>query len=128
MSSQHAHYSTLPLWYTRINTQPPSIDADIRASFFAGPFLGNLIACHAQATVGAGLPVISTLQTLLSTGDTVLRIEGVLSGTLSYIFNSFGPGCPFSEVVAAAATAGYTEPDPRDDLSGGACLGSGCSF
>ncbi len=74
---------------------------------------------YCQATVGAGLPVISTLQGLLKTGDTVQRIEGIFSGTLSYIFNTFGPQTSFSEVVAQAKAAGYTEPDPREDLSGG---------
>ena len=71
-----------------------------------------------QATVGAGLPVIATLKHLVDTGDRVLRVEGVLSGTLSYIFNTLAPGVPFSAVVAGAKAAGYTEPDPRDDLSG----------
>ncbi|KAL0391642.1 UNVERIFIED_CONTAM: Bifunctional aspartokinase/homoserine dehydrogenase, chloroplastic [Sesamum radiatum] len=68
-----------------------------------------------EATVGAGLPIISTLQGLLETGDKILRIEGIFSGTLSYIFNN---ARAFSEVVEAAKQAGYTEPDPRDDLSG----------
>jgi len=71
-----------------------------------------------EATCGAGLPVISTLKTLVQTGDKILRIEGILSGTLSYIFNTFGPGLPFSNVVKTARAKGYTEPDPRDDLSG----------
>ncbi|CAL8471344.1 g10886 [Coccomyxa elongata] len=71
-----------------------------------------------EATVGAGLPVLSTLQSMIKTGDKVGRIEGIFSGTLSFIFNSFGPGTPFSEVVSKAKAAGYTEPDPRDDLSG----------
>ena len=71
-----------------------------------------------QATVGAGLPVLSTLQALVQTGDSVQRIEGVLSGTLSFIFNGMRPGRPFSEAVAEAKAAGYTEPDPREDLSG----------
>ena len=71
-----------------------------------------------EATVGAGLPVIGTLSDLILSGDEVLRIEAVLSGTLSYIFNSFVPGKRFSEVVAEAKALGYTEPDPRDDLSG----------
>ena len=71
-----------------------------------------------QATVGAGLPVISTLQGLLRTGDKVKSIEGILSGTLSYIFNNFGSGKRFSDVVTQAKAAGYTEPDPREDLSG----------
>ncbi|XP_057428892.1 bifunctional aspartokinase/homoserine dehydrogenase 2, chloroplastic-like isoform X2 [Lotus japonicus] len=71
-----------------------------------------------EATVGAGLPIISTLQGLLETGDKILKIEGIFSGTLSYIFNNFKDGRAFSEVVAEAKEAGYTEPDPRDDLSG----------
>ena len=71
-----------------------------------------------QATVGAGLPVLSTLQTLRATGDRVERIEGVLSGTLSYLFNTFAPGQRFSALVADARRQGFTEPDPRDDLSG----------
>jgi aspartokinase/homoserine dehydrogenase 1 len=76
------------------------------------------LALHAQATVGAGLPVLSTLQALVQSGDALQRIEGVLSGTLSFIFNSLAPGKPFSQVVAEAKAAGYTEPDPREDLSG----------
>ena len=71
-----------------------------------------------EATVGAGLPVITTLRDLVQTGDRIERIEGVLSGTLSYVFNTFGPGTPFSAVVDEARRRGYTEPDPRDDLSG----------
>lgn len=71
-----------------------------------------------EATVGAGLPIISTLQGLLETGDKILRIEGIFSGTLSYIFNNFVGARAFSEVVKEAKEAGYTEPDPRDDLSG----------
>ena len=72
-----------------------------------------------EATVGAGLPVIMTLQHLVGSGDRVDRIEGIFSGTLSYIFNTFGTDeRTFSEVVAEARAAGYTEPDPRDDLAG----------
>ncbi|KAL6315279.1 hypothetical protein AAG906_000363 [Vitis piasezkii] len=71
-----------------------------------------------EATVGAGLPIISTLRGLLETGDKILRIEGIFSGTLSYIFNNFKGTRKFSEVVMEAKQAGYTEPDPRDDLSG----------
>ncbi len=71
-----------------------------------------------ETTVGAGLPIIQTLRDLTQTGDEVERIEGVLSGTLSYLFNSFDGTRPFSEVVAEARQKGFTEPDPRDDLSG----------
>lgn len=71
-----------------------------------------------EATVGAGLPVISTLRDLVRTGDAVTRIEGVLSGTLSYVFNVWDGSERFSAVVRQAKALGYTEPDPRDDLSG----------
>ena len=71
-----------------------------------------------EATVGAGLPVIQTLRDLRDTGDEIRRIEGMLSGTLSYLFNVWDGSEPFSSVVRAAKARGYTEPDPRDDLSG----------
>ena len=71
-----------------------------------------------ETNVGAGLPVIGTLTDLLASGDRVVKIEAVLSGTLSYIFNSFRAGDRFSEIVREAKRRGYTEPDPRDDLSG----------
>lgn len=71
-----------------------------------------------ETNVGAGLPVINTLNDLLLSGDKVISIEGVLSGTLNYIFSTFAEGRKFSEVVREAKAKGYTEPDPRDDLSG----------
>jgi aspartokinase/homoserine dehydrogenase 1 len=71
-----------------------------------------------EATVGAGLPVISTLRDLLDTGDELLAIDGILSGTLAWLFNSFDGKKPFSALVREAHALGYTEPDPRDDLSG----------
>ena len=71
-----------------------------------------------ETNVGAGLPVISTLNDLRGSGDKILKIEAILSGTLSYIFNSFGKEKSFSEVVHIAMETGYTEPDPRDDLNG----------
>jgi len=71
-----------------------------------------------ETNVGAGLPVINTLHSLLNSGDRILKIEAVLSGTLSYIFNNFHGDAKFSEVVINAKAQGYTEPDPRDDLSG----------
>jgi aspartokinase/homoserine dehydrogenase 1 len=70
-----------------------------------------------ETNVGAGLPVISVLRDLSDSGDRILRIEGVLSGTLSFIFNTFKSGVRFSEAVSQAMELGYTEPDPRDDLS-----------
>ena len=71
-----------------------------------------------ETTVGAGLPIISTLCDLIHTGDDVRSIRGILSGTLAYLFNIYDGSTPFSEVVRAAKENGYTEPDPRDDLSG----------
>jgi aspartokinase/homoserine dehydrogenase 1 len=71
-----------------------------------------------STTVGAGLPVLATLRDLIAGGDVVRKIEGILSGTLSYLFNAFDGSVPFSTLVREAHTAGLTEPDPRDDLSG----------
>jgi aspartokinase/homoserine dehydrogenase 1 len=71
-----------------------------------------------ETNVGAGLPIINTIQGLMSSGDKFLKIEAILSGTLSYIFNSFGPGIRFADVVKEAKVKGFTEPDPREDLSG----------
>lgn len=71
-----------------------------------------------ETNVGAGLPVINTMNDLLLSGDKVLRIEAVLSGTLNFIFSSFAEGIKFSDVVKEAKEKGYTEPDPRDDLNG----------
>ena len=75
-----------------------------------------------ESSVGAGLPVISTLNDLVETGDEVTKIEGVFSGTMSFLFNSFAPtsgsGGKWSAEVTKAKELGYTEPDPRDDLNG----------
>jgi aspartokinase/homoserine dehydrogenase 1 len=71
-----------------------------------------------ETCVGAALPVLSTLRDLVRSGDKVYRIEAVLSGTLSFIFNSMAEGRAFSDAVREAKQLGYTEPDPRDDLSG----------
>jgi len=71
-----------------------------------------------EATVGAGLPIIQTLRDLRETGDDVTGIEGIFSGTLAYLFNVYDGSREFSAIVADARQRGYTEPDPRDDLSG----------
>jgi bifunctional aspartokinase / homoserine dehydrogenase 1 len=70
-----------------------------------------------ETNVGAALPVISTLRDLVNSGDRIIRIEAVLSGTLSFIFNTFAANTRFSEIVKEAKLKGYTEPDPREDLS-----------
>ncbi len=71
-----------------------------------------------ETTVGAGLPIITTLKDLRETGDKIEKIEGMVSGTLSWLFNTYDGTMPFSELVKKAKELGYTEPDPRDDLSG----------
>ncbi|KAL8785335.1 MAG: hypothetical protein Q9195_008679 [Heterodermia aff. obscurata] len=75
-----------------------------------------------ESSVGAGLPIISTLKDLVDTGDEVARIEGVFSGTMSFLFNTFAPvegdGGVWSDEVRRAKAAGFTEPDPREDLNG----------
>ncbi len=71
-----------------------------------------------EANVGAGLPIVSTLRDLIASGDEIVRIEGILSGTLSYLFNTFDGTVPFSALVRDAHRMGFTEPDPREDLSG----------
>jgi aspartokinase/homoserine dehydrogenase 1 len=71
-----------------------------------------------EATVGAGLPILDTHRKLVESGDRVLRIEGCLSGTLGFVLSAVSAGRPFSEAVREAMARGYTEPDPRDDLSG----------
>lgn len=71
-----------------------------------------------STNVGAGLPIIQTLRDLRATGDVMHAVQGIFSGTLSYIFNQFDGARPFSEIVNEAREKGFTEPDPREDLSG----------
>ena len=71
-----------------------------------------------ETNVGAGLPIIGTINDLLSSGDRILKIEAVLSGTLNFIFNALSESTPFSKAVREARDLGFSEPDPRIDLSG----------
>ena len=71
-----------------------------------------------ETNVGAGLPIIGTINDLRNSGDKILKIEAVLSGTLNFIFNELSPTVPFSKAVRMAKDEGYSEPDPRIDLSG----------
>lgn len=71
-----------------------------------------------ETNVGAGLPIINTINSLINSGDKILKIEAVLSGTLNYIFNVLSEKEPLSKAVMMAKEAGYSEPDPREDLSG----------
>lgn len=101
-----------------------SSDLSLWKDIFAAAAEGKALVYH-ESTVGAGLPVISSLKDLVATGDQITRIEGVFSGTLSFLFNTFAPvsggagaSAKWSKVVAQAKELGYTEPDPRDDLNG----------
>jgi homoserine dehydrogenase len=94
------------------NKIPLAAGWDIAKTFFEYPNL------RYECTVGAGLPVIDTLRYLLDTGDRVTHIEGCLSGTLGYLCAELERGVSYSAAVAQARALGYTEPDPRDDLSG----------
>ena len=71
-----------------------------------------------ETNVGAGLPVINTINDLINSGDKILKIEAVVSGTLNYIFNRISATTPLSETIRQAKEEGYSEPDPRIDLSG----------
>jgi aspartokinase/homoserine dehydrogenase 1 len=71
-----------------------------------------------ETTVGAGLPIIKTISDLILSGDKILRIEAVLSGTMNFIFNELSPDVPLSSAIRRAREKGYSEPDPRVDLSG----------
>lgn len=88
---------------------------------FAASAKSGALVYH-ESSVGAGLPVISTIKDLVASGDSVTKIEGVFSGTMSFLFNSFAPtegsGGKWSAEVIKAKELGYTEPDPRDDLNG----------
>ncbi|HAW92275.1 TPA: homoserine dehydrogenase, partial [Candidatus Azambacteria bacterium] len=76
------------------------------------------LSWRSNTTVGAGIPVQQVLKTLLQSGDSISRISGVFSGTLSWLFCKYDGSVPFSSLLTEAAELGYTEPDPRDDLSG----------
>ncbi len=71
-----------------------------------------------EANVGAGLPVVQTIRDLIESGDRIERVEGVVSGTMTYVFASLEEGASFGETIIRARSEGYAEPDPRDDLSG----------
>lgn len=99
-----------------------SEDISLWNEIFAAATQGNALVYH-QCTVGGTLPVLSTLRDMIATGDEVVRVEGVLSGTLSYLFDQFMPAVgtsdmQWSSLVAHALKIGETEPDPRDDLNG----------
>jgi aspartokinase/homoserine dehydrogenase 1 len=99
------------------NKKPLALPGAARDAIFAAARAAHR-AYRYETTVGASLPVIETVKNLVRTGDHVLRIEGSLSGTLGYLSNEVTRGTPLSEAVAEARRRGYTEPHPREDLSG----------
>ena len=112
-----------PEWLARgIHVVTPNKRAGSGALTLLDAIAGARRQSHAhflyEATVGAGLPIVQTLRELRETGDDIRRIEGILSGTLSYLFNVWDGRQPFSAVLLDARRQGFTEPDPRDDLSG----------
>jgi aspartokinase/homoserine dehydrogenase 1 len=76
------------------------------------------ISFNYETNVGAGLPVINVIRNIIAGGDKVIKIEAVLSGTINWLFSEYNGSKPFSDLVKIARERGYTEPDPRDDLSG----------
>jgi aspartokinase/homoserine dehydrogenase 1 len=112
-----------PEWLARgIHVVTPNKRAGSGALTLLDAIAGARRQSHAhflyEATVGAGLPIVQTLRDLRETGDDIRCIEGILSGTLSYLFNVWDGRQPFSAVLLDARRQGFTEPDPRDDLSG----------
>jgi bifunctional aspartokinase / homoserine dehydrogenase 1 len=99
------------------NKKANSASLEFYERLFAARRQGNAHYLY-EATVGAGLPIIQTLRDLRETGDEIYRIDGALSGTLSYLFNVWDGKDTFSNIVRSAKLKGYTEPDPRDDLAG----------
>jgi homoserine dehydrogenase len=103
------------------NKKAFSGSAQLFSSIWAAAAAGGAHVRH-ESSVGAGLPIISTLNDLIATGDEVERIVGVFSGTMSFLLNAFSPvagaGGRWSDAVRRAKALGYTEPDPRDDLNG----------
>ncbi|KAL2912787.1 Homoserine dehydrogenase [Polyrhizophydium stewartii] len=122
VAAQYPHFAALGLHVVTPNKKAFSGDPELLARIRAAAAAAGTLVLH-ESTVGAGLPILSTLNDLVDTGDDIVKIEGIFSGTLSFIFNQFStPGSAdapaFSSVVQKAKELGYTEPDPRDDLNG----------
>jgi len=105
-----------------IHIVTPSKLANTKSQFYFDSLLdtaeSNGVQYHFETTVGAGLPVLGPIRNLIESGDEVVEISGVLSGTMTYLFDELEKGASFSEAVLRARALGYAEPDPRDDLSG----------
>ena len=127
--NKKAFSSSLSLWkdiFSSSLNPPPSYPPTQETAHIPQKGKGGFI--YHEATVGAGLPILNTLTDLLATEDKIHKIEGVFSGTMSYLFNTFAPAHSdpsgskpppkWSEAVRVAKEGGFTEPDPRDDLNG----------
>ncbi len=99
------------------NKKPMAVDQDKYDLLFAEAKKKN-VQVRFEATVGAGLPILDTIKKLHESGDQIISIEGCFSGTLGFLFTELEKGTPYSEAVSLAYSKGYTEPDPREDLSG----------
>jgi aspartokinase/homoserine dehydrogenase 1 len=99
------------------NKKPMAVDQDKYDQLFSEAKNKN-VQVRFEATVGAGLPILDTIKKLHESGDQIISIEGCFSGTLGYLFTELEKGTPYSEAVSLAYSKGYTEPDPREDLSG----------
>lgn len=121
LAGSYAKFAEKSISIATPNKKAFSSEVSVWNSIFNAAKSSGALVYH-EATVGAGLPVIGTLNDLIATGDKIVKIEGIVSGTLSYIFNEFstvsGSDVKFSDVVNKAKDLGYTEPDPREDLNG----------
>jgi aspartokinase/homoserine dehydrogenase 1 len=116
-SARYAHWLARGIHVVTANKKAGSGSRESLAAIRAATQTGHTRFLY-ETTAGAGLPIIGTLQDLRETGDRIHSVEGMLSGTLAYLFNTFDGSRPFSAIVREALERGYTEPDPRDDLSG----------
>lgn len=116
LAQRHAQW--LAQGYHVVTANKASAGGDLAGWRALQTALGHGARYGDAATVGAGLPVLSTLRRLRGCGDSLLTLEGVFSGSLSYLFNRYDGSRPFSALLAEARALGFTEPDPRSDLSG----------
>ncbi|MFZ0869290.1 MAG: homoserine dehydrogenase [Rhodanobacter sp.] len=116
LASRHAEW--LARGYHVVTANKALAGGELSAWFALQTAVANGGRYGDSATVGAGLPVLSTLRRLRGCGDALLTLEGVFSGSLSWLFNQYDGTRPFSELLREARRLGYTEPDPRSDLSG----------
>jgi aspartokinase/homoserine dehydrogenase 1 len=117
VSRQYPHFFERGIHVVTANKKAGSAESAFQDKIAAARTAGNAHFLY-ETTVGAGLPVIQTTRELRETGDDIVSIDGIFSGTLAFLFNTWDGVIPFSEVVSDARRRGYTEPNPADDLSG----------